>query len=73
MSHHLVGTAEIAEMLGVTRQRVGQIAATDPDFPDPEVVLASGRVWRRDEVEAWIEHHPRRGPGRPRGGRTRSS
>jgi predicted DNA-binding transcriptional regulator AlpA len=60
MSHHLVGVAEVAEMLGVSRQRVNQLVQTDPDFPEPEVVLAAGRIWLRSAIEAWGSAHPRR-------------
>jgi len=63
VTHHLVGAAEIARMLGVSRQRIYQIAASYPDFPTPEAELASGRVWRRSAVEAWIRKHPNRRPG----------
>lgn len=48
----LVGTHEIAELLGVSRQRVQQLAAR-PDFPTPVAVLHMGKVWRRSEVEKW--------------------
>jgi prophage regulatory protein len=51
--HHLVGAAEIAELLGVTRQRVDAIARTHPDFPKPQAELQAGRVWLRTEVEDW--------------------
>jgi predicted DNA-binding transcriptional regulator AlpA len=64
VTNHLVGAAEIAAMLGVTRQRVYQIVEAYPDFPAPDVVLASGRVWKRTEVEAWTRRHPARRPGR---------
>jgi hypothetical protein len=40
-------------MLDVTRQRVHQLAQTDPDFPAPEAVLETGRVWSREAVEKW--------------------
>jgi predicted DNA-binding transcriptional regulator AlpA len=63
--HHLVGMAEIAEMLGVSRQRVAQLIETYEDFPKPEVELTGGRVWSRTAVESWIASHPERGPGRP--------
>ena len=53
MPHHLVGTAEIAEMLGVSRQYVDRLSRQDPAFPSPEVELISGRVWSREAVEAW--------------------
>ena len=55
---------EVAEMLGVSRQRVHQIIQTYPDFPQPEAELAVGRIWRRDLVARWISSHPRR-TGRP--------
>ena len=42
--HHLVGTAEIASMLGVSRQRVDRIVATHNDFPAPEAELSAGRI-----------------------------
>jgi predicted DNA-binding transcriptional regulator AlpA len=59
--HHLVGTAEIAAMLGVSRQRVHQLTARD-DFPQPVAVLASATIWEREAVEAWA-----RDTGRVRG------
>ena len=68
MTHHLVGMAEIAEMLGVTRQRVSQLIETYEDFPKPEVELSGGRVWSRTAIETWIASHPERGPGRPEPG-----
>jgi prophage regulatory protein len=62
---HLVGLAEIAAMLGVTRQRAGQLARDYDDFPKPVAELASGRIWERAAVEAWAKKHPLRRPGRP--------
>ena len=58
--HHLMGMHEVAEMLGVSRQRVSEIAQTDPTFPEPEVVLRSGRVWNRRKIERWAEKRDRR-------------
>ena len=49
----LVGVAEIAELLGVTRQRVDAIARTHPDFPKPVADLAAGRIWQRRDIENW--------------------
>ena len=48
----LMGIAEIAELLGVTTQRVDQLARTD-GFPKPTAELAAGRIWRRHDIEAW--------------------
>jgi predicted DNA-binding transcriptional regulator AlpA len=66
MTHHLVGVTEIAEMLGVSRQRADQITRQYDDFPTPEVTLSTGRVWRRNRVTRWVQRHPDRRPGRPR-------
>lgn len=51
----IAGAAEIAAMLSVTRQRVDQIAAADPEFPAPLAELAAGRIWLLDEVEEWAK------------------
>lgn len=50
--HHLMGAAEIGELLGVSRQRVQQLIAR-PDFPTAVVSLRMGKVWHTHEVEAW--------------------
>ena len=50
----LVGPHEIGQMLGVSRQRVVQLAARD-DFPDPAATLRMGTVWRTDDIRAWAE------------------
>lgn len=55
MTHHLVGVAEIAELLGVSRQRVDEITRTHADFPVPEAELRSGRIWKRADVEKWAK------------------
>src|SRR5437870_6715632 len=52
-------------MIGVSRQRVGQLIESYEDFPKPEVELSGGRIWSRTAVETWIASHPERGPGRP--------
>lgn len=45
--------AAIADYLGVTRQRVYQLAPT-PDFPAPVDDVVS-REWDPAEIEAWAE------------------
>jgi hypothetical protein len=55
MALDLVGTAEIAEMLGITRQRVNAIVQTHDDFPEPVAVLSAGRIWMRSDVLAWAK------------------
>lgn len=52
----LIGTHEIADMLGVSRQRVHQLAAL-PDFPKP--VRRTGprapTIWLRKDIERWMK------------------
>jgi prophage regulatory protein len=57
MSRHLLGAAEIRERLGgISRQRVYQLTQRS-DWPAPYDELVQGKVWRRDDVEGWIEEH----------------
>ena len=43
---------EIAELLGVSRQRAQQLYK-EGVLPDPVDVLAMGPVWLREDVERW--------------------
>lgn len=52
----LMGTAEVAALLGVSRQRVLKIAQ-QPGFPKPLAVLKMGNVWRGDDIRAWTGRH----------------
>lgn len=52
MPDFLMGATEIAELLGVSRQRVQQLAKTD-GFPAPYDVLTMGAVWLKVDVEKW--------------------
>lgn len=54
MTHHLMGLTEIADLLGVSRQRADQLSK-HLDFPKPVAMLASGRVWETASVEDWAE------------------
>lgn len=45
----LVGSAEIAVVLGVSRQRVSQLAQ-GAEFPTPVAQLTMGAVWRLDDI-----------------------
>ncbi|HEV8681571.1 MAG TPA: hypothetical protein VGS09_02180 [Actinomycetota bacterium] len=60
----LVGVAEIAGILGVSKQRVSELWS-DPRFPRPVAELAAGPVWRLSMLKRFIDEWPRR-PGRPR-------
>jgi len=48
-----MGTSEIAKFLGVTNQRVDQLAR-HTSFSQPVAVLGAVRIWSR----AWIEARP---------------
>lgn len=57
----LLGATEVASLIGVTRQRVHQLAK-EPGFPEPVARLTLGAVWRTEDVQRWIQEH------RPDGG-----
>jgi hypothetical protein len=59
----LVGVSEIADILGVTRQRASALAKS-ADFPAPVATLASGPVWTRPSLNRFVDRWPRR-DGRP--------
>ena len=48
----LVIAVDIAKRLGLTKQRIGQLAQL-PTFPAPVGVLGRSTVWRWSSVEAW--------------------
>lgn len=54
----LVGIHEIAEALGVSRQRADVIVKR-PGFPKPVDELRMGRVWRASDFEKWRAKHGR--------------
>lgn len=60
----VLGTSEVTELLGVSRQRLARLRER-PDFPEPMVELAAGPVWLRSAVAAFLERWDRR-PGRPK-------
>ena len=65
----LVGVSEIARLFGITRQRASALPDTAPAFPAPVATLASGPVWRRQDLTRFETTWPRRS-GRPRQAKT---
>ena len=59
----LVGVAEVAQTLGVSRQRASVLAKSS-GFPAPVAVLAAGPVWTRPSLNHFVEDWPRKN-GRP--------
>jgi predicted DNA-binding transcriptional regulator AlpA len=45
---------DVAELLGVTKQRVHQLSA-ESGFPVPVAEDVRGRLWDRRDVEAWAK------------------
>ena len=62
----LVGVAELAEILGVSRARASELASTAPAFPPPAARLASGPVWTEPSVRRFIQAWRRRPGPAPR-------
>lgn len=58
----ITDVAEIARILGISRQVAAELAESAPDFPPPETEHAGRPVWVRREVEIWAAIHPDRGP-----------
>jgi hypothetical protein len=61
----LVGVAEAAAILGWDKRRVATYAERG-SFPAPVAALASGRIWRREDVEAFARAFRRRRARRDR-------
>ena len=56
----LLGVADIARLLGITRQRVEQLAQRD-DFPEPAgLVGGRRRVWHEADIRRWAKKTGRR-------------
>lgn len=58
----LAGTAEVAEICHISRQRVYQwsmrLALVAKEFPPPLVVLPhTGPIWQKSKVEEWYEEN----------------
>lgn len=61
----IVGSAEAAEMLGVKRQRVHELAKSHPEFPAPIARLSTGPIYSAKSIDEFNKRWERR-QGRPR-------
>lgn len=52
----LVAAGEIAAIMGLSRQRVQQLAERR-DFPEPLATLSCGRIWDADDIEHWYTEY----------------
>ncbi|GAA4106889.1 Z1 domain-containing protein [Aminobacter aganoensis] len=60
MDNDLVGINEIAAMAEVTTQAVANWRVRSSDFPQPLKELASGPVFRRTQIRAWLKRNNRK-------------
>ena len=60
----IAGVAEVAAMLGISRQRLHALRERH-EFPAPVATLAAGPVWRKHDLTTFAEGWHRK-PGRPR-------
>lgn len=56
-SENYLGLSEVAELLGSSRQTVGNWRQRRPDFPKPLAELKSGPIWNRAEIVAWAKEN----------------
>jgi hypothetical protein len=63
----LVSAPEAADILGVSTQRVHELAR-GAGFPEPVYVLKTGKLWLRSAMEAYAVRRPRKPGRRARGG-----
>jgi len=61
----LVSVPEVAEILGVSPQRVRELAGANPRFPEAMYELRTGKLWLREAIDAFADRWERK-PGRPR-------
>jgi len=54
-----MAAAEIADYLGVSRQRVA-VLVERADFPEPLAHLSVGRIWRTADIRQWAANRPNR-------------
>lgn len=54
----VLGFAEIAAVLGVSKTRAGALIAR-ADFPPPIATLSVGRIWAYSDVADYCERHGR--------------
>jgi len=54
----LLTTTQIADLIGVSRQRVEALRKEHDDFPAPVGRVGRQQVWHRDAIYEWWDSHP---------------
>jgi predicted DNA-binding transcriptional regulator AlpA len=52
-SAQMIGATDVGRVLGVTRQRVYQLAELYADFPSPAATPSRGALWDSSAIRAW--------------------
>jgi prophage regulatory protein len=65
MSLRLMGPSEVAEHLGISKQRVIQLRHINSKFPKPVAELKCGPIWLAEDIEQFAKIP--RPVGRPKG------
>jgi len=55
-----MGTREVAERLGVSRQHVLRLLRDDATFPRPIAELSAGLIWSTDDIETYAAAREKR-------------
>jgi len=50
----VVGTPQVADRLGISRQRVAQLVAQQGRFPTPIATVRGTHVWEWGDIADWI-------------------
>ena len=66
LRHEVVSAAEVARRIGLSRERVRQLALAPGRFPRPVGDVRGSRIWRWGDVADWLAAGGRGRPGRPR-------
>jgi chromosome partitioning protein len=53
----LLGLAEVAALLGVSKQAVANWRTRREDFPEPTAELKSGPIWNKDKIVEWASEN----------------
>src|SRR6476469_7569310 len=53
----LLGRADIARVLGVSRQRVSQLERSEPTFPRHGISYGSAQCWHAAGIACWVAAH----------------
>jgi hypothetical protein len=56
MHRALLGVSELAELFGVSKQAINQRLKSQywRNFPQPEYVIAAGRIWTFEQLDEYI-------------------